>query len=234
MRISLQHRPVRPSLATASGSTAAHPCRRVADFLQKLVQGIEGIVYRRRDSQGGPAPRHITVERIDFRRSSARNILRGRGERAAHLLTQPKRGVHHGGLGKGNSLGMRYRHCLLEAVGEGTILAAHVSPIFRPAFPSSAIILEWSSPSRVRCAAPNNGAPLTAPGRSDNTFWTRGKGSCRTAYRVGGHFAAKMVPFFAATDNCLRDDALHQRAHWLESGHALRPYRARVRAEMAL
>ena len=90
---------------------------------------------------------------------------------------------------------------LLEAVGEGTILAAHVSPTFRPAFPSSPIISERSSPSRVRFAAPNNGAPLTAPGRSDNTFWTRGKGSCRTAYRVGGHFAAKMVPFFAATDN---------------------------------
>jgi hypothetical protein len=72
--------------------------------------------------------------------------------------------------------------------------------MFRPAFPSSAIISERSSPSRVRCAAPNNGAPLTAPDRSDNTFWTRGKGSCRTAYNAGGHFAAKMVPFFAATD----------------------------------
>src|ERR1019366_5835136 len=35
-----------------------------------------------------------------------------------------------------------------------------------PAFPSSAIISERSSPSRVRFAAPNNGAPLTAPGRS--------------------------------------------------------------------
>jgi hypothetical protein len=95
---------------------------------------------------------------------------------------------------------MKFIRSVLEAVGEGTILAAHVSPMFRPAFPSSAIISERSSPSRVRCAAPNNGAPLTAPGRSDNTFWTRGKGSCRTAYRVAGHFAAKMVPFFAATD----------------------------------
>ena len=56
---------------------------------------------------------------------------------------------------------------VLEAAGEGTILADHFSPTFRPAFPSSAIISERSSPSRVRFAAPNNGAPLTAPGRSE-------------------------------------------------------------------
>ncbi|MGD0776750.1 MAG: hypothetical protein ABSC05_28365 [Candidatus Solibacter sp.] len=55
---------------------------------------------------------------------------------------------------------------LLEAAGEGTKMADHFSPIFRPAFPSSANISERSSPSRVRFAAPNNGAPLTAPGRS--------------------------------------------------------------------
>ena len=65
---------------------------------------------------------------------------------------------------------------------------------FRPAFPSSAIISERSSPSRVRCAAPNNGAPLTAPGRSDNTVWSRGKGSCRTAYSRG-HSPPKWYPF---------------------------------------
>src|ERR1035437_5110266 len=46
-----------------------------------------------------------------------------------------------------------------EAAGEGTKMADHLSPIFRPAFPSSAIISERSSPSRVRYAAPNNGAP---------------------------------------------------------------------------
>ena len=59
---------------------------------------------------------------------------------------------------------------LLEAAGEGTILADHFSPTFRPAFPSSAIISERSSPSRVRFATPNNGAPLTAPGRSEQDF----------------------------------------------------------------
>jgi predicted phosphodiesterase len=57
-----------------------------------------------------------------------------------------------------------------EAAGEGTKMADHLSPIFRPAFPSSAIISERSSPSRVRYAAPNNGAPLTAPGRSGQHF----------------------------------------------------------------
>jgi hypothetical protein len=63
-----------------------------------------------------------------------------------------------------------YMQTLLEAAGEGTKMADHLSPIFRPAFPSSAIISERSSPSRVRFAAPNNGAPLTAPGRSGQHF----------------------------------------------------------------
>jgi len=62
------------------------------------------------------------------------------------------------------------RSRVLEAAGEGTKMADHVSPTFRPAFPSSAIISERSSPSRVRYAAPNNGAPLTAPGRSGQHF----------------------------------------------------------------
>ena len=87
-----------------------------------------------------------------------------------------------------------------EAAGEGTILADHFSPTFRPAFPSSAIISERSSLSRVRFAAPNNGAPLTAPGRSGQRLLTRGKGSLQTAPLGGHYFAAKMVPFFAATD----------------------------------
>src|SRR5512132_4216735 len=64
---------------------------------------------------------------------------------------------------------------LLEAVGEGTKMADHFSPKVRPAFPSSAIISERSSPSRVRCAAPNNGAPLTAPGRSEQPLLEEGK-----------------------------------------------------------
>jgi hypothetical protein len=89
---------------------------------------------------------------------------------------------------------------VLEAAGEGTKMADHLSPIVRPAFPSSAIISERSSPSRVRFAAPNNGAPLTAPGRSGQQLLRRGKGSLRTAPLAGDHFAAILVPFFAATD----------------------------------
>jgi hypothetical protein len=59
------------------------------------------------------------------------------------------------------------------AVGDGAIMAAHLSPDVRLAFLSCHIILERSSPSRVRFAAPNNG---TAPGRSEKRFLRREKG----------------------------------------------------------
>jgi len=100
----------------------------------------------------------------------------------------------------GNSLD---ETCLrvLEAVGQGTKMADHLSPSVRSAFPSRSIISERSSPSRVRFAAPNNGAPLTAPGRSEQGFLIRGKGSLRTTTQAGHHFAAILVPFFSATDS---------------------------------
>ena len=90
---------------------------------------------------------------------------------------------------------------MLEAVGQGTKMADHLSPSVRSAFPSRSIISERSSPSRVRFAAPNNGAPLTAPGRSEQGFLIRGKGSLRTTTQAGHHFAAILVPFFSATDS---------------------------------
>ena len=87
-----------------------------------------------------------------------------RGERTVYcLVTEGKKGMQ----GK-ETVGVL--PLLLEAAGEGTKMADHLSPIVRPAFPSSAIISERSSPSRVRFAAPNNGAPLTAPGRSEQRF----------------------------------------------------------------
>src|ERR1039457_863065 len=100
------------------------------------------------------------------------------------------------------SRGSSKRFCpwVLEAAGEGTKMADHISPAFRPAFPSSAIISERSSPSRVRFAAPNNGAPLTAPGRSGQHFLEEGKGHSETAPLAGDHFAAILVPSFSATD----------------------------------
>ena len=52
------------------------------------------------------------------------------------------------------------------AVREQPLLGATWRAPAPTAFPSLEIIAERSSPSRVRCAAPNNGAPLTAPGRS--------------------------------------------------------------------
>ena len=82
---------------------------------------------------------------------------------------------------------------VLEAAGEGTKMADHFSLQFRPAFPSSAIILERSSPSRVRFAAPNNGAPLTAPGRSEQHLLIGGKGSLRPALPAGCHPFVKAV-----------------------------------------
>ena len=92
---------------------------------------------------------------------------------------------------------------LLEAAGEGTKMADHFSPKVRPAFPSSAIIPERSSPPRVRCAAPNNGAPLTACGPFQNNTHRGGKGSLQTARLGGDQFAAILVPFFSATDTAL-------------------------------
>ena len=58
-----------------------------------------------------------------------------------------------------------------EEFWESRVLAAaRIGPLRRgqlePAFPSWLMVAERSSPSRVRFAAPNNGAPLTAPGRS--------------------------------------------------------------------
>ena len=53
-------------------------------------------------------------------------------------------------------------------------------------FPSSAMVSERSSPSRVRFAAPN-GAPLTAPGRSEERFLPRGKRSKSWKTPAGKH-----------------------------------------------
>ena len=100
---------------------------------------------------------------------------------------------------------------MLEAVGEGTKMADQFSPKVRPAFPSSVIISERSSPSRVRCAAPNNGAPLTAPGRSELHLLGGEKGSFQEAAGNVGANGAKMAPFFTATDTTWQQisDSLH-------------------------
>ena len=93
----------------------------------------------------------------------------------------PKMGVRVARLSKASTAGIAgwqsaIAACLSEAAGEGTKMADHLSPIVRPAFPSSAIISERSSPSRVRFAAPNNGAPLTGSGPFRTTLLRRGKG----------------------------------------------------------
>ena len=90
---------------------------------------------------------------------------------------------------------------MLVAVGDGAIMAAHLSPDFRLAFLSWRLISERSSPSRVRFAAPNNGAPLTAVGRSETRLLTGEKGFLSNGYRNRDHHTAIMAPFLTASVN---------------------------------
>jgi hypothetical protein len=88
---------------------------------------------------------------------------------------------------------------VLVAVAEGAILAAHLSSSVRLAFLSGCMFPERSSPSRVRFAAPNNGAPLTAPGRSARPSRQERKALWRTGCRWRHYPNAKMAPFLTAT-----------------------------------
>src|ERR1700722_15353510 len=69
------------------------------------------------------------------------------------------------------------------------------SQFFAGAFLSSSRLAEQSSPSRVRFAAPNNGAPLTAPGCSEQHLLGGEKGSFQKAADNLGAKGAKMAPF---------------------------------------
>jgi hypothetical protein len=93
---------------------------------------------------------------------------------------------------------MRQWYRASEAAKKEAVLADRFSPNFRPAFSSSAIISERSSPSRVRFAAPNNGAPLTAPGRSEQHRPDKRERLPPKSSVAGDHFAAKMAAFFTA------------------------------------
>jgi hypothetical protein len=66
---------------------------------------------------------------------------------------------------------------MLVAASEGATFRGPLRAPDQGAFPSFWMVPERSSPSRVRFAAPNNGAPLTAPGRSEANRLSRGKGS---------------------------------------------------------
>jgi hypothetical protein len=70
-----------------------------------------------------------------------------------------------------------YGVLLLVAVRKGATFLPAPSAHLRRAFLSFHIVSERSSPSRVCFAAPNNGAPLTAPGRSKKRLLIREKGS---------------------------------------------------------
>jgi hypothetical protein len=125
-------------------------------------------------------PSHVALcclTRLTFAFNAVSGFLLREAQVVEGLQVQPEFGRRveiarqaEGGIGGDAALAADDLVEVLEAAGEGTKMAVHFSPIFRPAFPSSAIISERSSPSRVRFAAPNNGAPLTAPGRSGQHF----------------------------------------------------------------
>ena len=67
------------------------------------------------------------------------------------------------------------------------------APIFRLAFFCPSTLAERYSPSRVRFAAPNNGAPLTAPRLSELHHLGAEKGSFQKAVDNLGANGAKMA-----------------------------------------
>jgi hypothetical protein len=71
-------------------------------------------------------------------------------------------------------------------------MRAYTSTLYTSRCPTNTtslcIVSERSSPSRVRYAAPNNGAPLTAPVRSKQTFPLRGKESVLVSGPPRRHF----------------------------------------------
>ena len=86
------------------------------------------------------------------------------------------------------------------APAEGAIFLPHLSLVVRRAFLSPTSLAERSSPSRVRFAAPNNGAPLTAQGRSELTPPDKRERLIPEGCGHLGAKGAKMAPFFTATD----------------------------------
>jgi hypothetical protein len=87
------------------------------------------------------------------------------------------------------------------APAKGATFWDHLSLVVRRAFLSLISLAERSSPSRVRFAAPNNGAPLTAPGRSELTPPDKRERLIPEGCGHLGARGAKMAPFFTATDS---------------------------------
>ena len=89
--------------------------------------------------------------------------------RSKSRSTTPSKYYEENGVKKSGSFG-------LKAPRDGAIMADQSSPPLRQAFRRAVIVSERSSASRVRFAAPNNGAPLTPPGRSEERLLRRAKG----------------------------------------------------------
>src|ERR1700680_4216729 len=80
-------------------------------------------------------------------------------------LGQPKKAIGHES---------QIEPWLTHSASVSLARVSEIDPESRICFPSSSILSERSSPSRVRNAAPF-GAPWTAPGRSEQHFLIRGK-----------------------------------------------------------
>jgi hypothetical protein len=96
--------------------------------------------------------------------------------------------------------GFKMTTIMSVAPAKGATFWDHLSLVVRRAFLSLISLAERSSPSRVRFAAPNNGAPLTAPGRSELTPPDKRERLIPEGCGHLGARGAKMAPFFTATD----------------------------------
>jgi hypothetical protein len=85
--------------------------------------------------------------------------------------------------------------------GRGTKMADHLSPLFRPRLSlfSDHLRTVLAVKGSLRRAQQRRALDRSGPFRT--TLLRRGKGSLRTALLAGDHFAAILVPFFAATDS---------------------------------
>ena len=89
---------------------------------------------------------------------------------------------------------------MLEAAGEGTKMADHLSPIFRPRLSLFSDHLRTVLAVKGSLRRAQQRRALDGSGPFQTTLLRRGKGSLRTAPSAGDHFAAILVPFFSATD----------------------------------
>ena len=70
---------IRRQVASVSGKLTSSLGGRLTGFLllQQLHQGVQRFIDRRRYAEFGASPRHVAVERVDFRVLVTGDVLRG-------------------------------------------------------------------------------------------------------------------------------------------------------------